>query len=208
MIWLEVLLEGVSDVPAVKEVLERKFALRDGEHFRIHPHKGKGKLPENFLSKPDPKHQGLLDQLPAKLRGFGKSLPDYAVVLVVIDVDKEPCRDVLKQLNSMLDALVCKPKVLFRLAIEETESWFLADAEALKKAYPGQVKTKVLKDIDPDAVIGAWETLARALGLDPKQTSPATKSEWAKKIAPHLDLENPRSPSFKKLIQGVGRLVE
>ena len=110
MIWLEVLLEGVSDVPAVKEVLERKFALRDGEHFRIHPHKGKGKLPKNFLSKPDPKHQGLLDQLPAKLRGFGKSLPDYAVVLVVIDVDKEPCRDVLKQLNSMLDALVCKPK--------------------------------------------------------------------------------------------------
>lgn len=68
--FLEILLEGASDVPTVKEILTRRFNLAEGEHFRIHPHKGKGKLPLNSLARPDVKHRGLLDQLPAKLRGY------------------------------------------------------------------------------------------------------------------------------------------
>ncbi|MBC7435574.1 MAG: DUF4276 family protein [Bdellovibrionales bacterium] len=208
MIWLEVLVEGASDEPAVREVLIRKFNLSEGEHFRIHPHRGKGRLPQNPLSLPNIKHQGLLDQLPAKLRGFGRSLPDHAVVLVVVDVDDTSCRDLLKELNSMLDALPNKPKVLFRLAIEETESWFLADIEALQKAYPTQLKRPILKGISPDAVVGAWETLARALGLEPKSVGPGVKTDWAKKISPHLNLDTPRSPSFKKLIDGIDKLVQ
>jgi Domain of unknown function (DUF4276) len=197
MIWIEVLVEGASDSPTVKEVLERKFQLIEGKHFRIHPHKGKGKLPANPLSKPDLKHQGLLDQLPAKLRGFGKSLSADSVVLVVVDVDKQPCKDLLP----------VKPNVLFRLAIEETESWFIADINAIQKAYPGRLKKNILKNIQPDQVIGAWEKLALALGLDPKMVAGATKFEWAKKIAPHLDLDNPNSPSFRKLIEGISNLV-
>lgn len=207
MIWLEVLVEGASDSPTVKEVLERKFQLVEGEHFRIHPHKGKGKLPANPLGRPELKHQGLLDQLPAKLRGFGRSLPVYAVVLVVVDVDTQPCQELLAELNSMLGVLPCKPKVLFRLAIEETESWFIADVEALQKAYPGQVKKSVLKNIQLDSVIGASEKLAEALGLNVKAVAGPTKFQWAEKIAPHLDLDNPRSPSFKKLIEGIAGIV-
>lgn len=207
MIWLEVLVEGVSDAPTVKEVLERKFLLIEGEHFRIHPHRGKGKLPGNPLSKPDPTHRGLLDQLPAKLTGYGKSLPTHGVVLVVVDVDKTPCVELLSELNVMLNTLPSRPKVLFRLAIEETESWFLADAAALEKAYPGKVKKKILRGLVPDAINGAAETLARALGLDLQSAGRGIKSDWARKIAPHLDLENPASPSFKKLIDGVHRLV-
>lgn len=208
MIWLEVLVEGASDSPTVKEVLERKFQLVEGEHFRIHPHRGKGKLPANPLGRPELKHQGLLDQLPAKLRGFGRSLPVYAVVLVVIDSDTQPCQELLAELNGMLAVLPCKPNVLFRLAIEETESWFIADVEALQKAYPGQVKKNVLKNIQLDSVIGASEKLAEALGLNVKTVAGPTKFHWAKKIAPHLDLDNPRSPSFKKLIEGIARIVE
>ena len=37
MIFLEVLTEGSSDVPAVKEILTRRFNLKENEHFRIHP---------------------------------------------------------------------------------------------------------------------------------------------------------------------------
>jgi len=208
MIWLEVLVEGASDAPTVREVLQRKFQLSEGQHFRIHPHKGKGKLPDNPLSIPDLKHQGLLDQLPAKLRGFSKSLPEYAVVLVVVDVDDKPCKEFLNELNSMLNALPSKPKVLFRLAIEETESWFIADIDALRKAFPGRLKTNLLRGIEPDAVIGAWEMLARALNLDPKMVGPTSKFEWARKISPHLDLENPSSPSLRKLIEGLSKILE
>jgi hypothetical protein len=207
MIWLEVLVEGVSDAPTVKEVLERKFLLIEGEHFRIHPHRGKGKLPGNPLRRPDPTHQGLLDQLPAKLTGYGKSLPTHGAVLVVVDVDKTPCVDLLNDLKVMLNTLPSRPKTLFRLAIEETESWFLADTAALQKAYPGKVKKKILRGLVPDTINGASETLARALGFDLKLAGRGVKSDWARKIAPHLDLDNPPSPSFKKFIDGVSRLV-
>ena len=53
MIRLEVLVEGASDVPAIKEVLQRKLGLVENAQFRIHPHRGKGKLPANPLKKPD-----------------------------------------------------------------------------------------------------------------------------------------------------------
>ena len=208
MIWLEVLVEGASDSPTVKEVLERKFQLVEGEHFRIHAHKGKGKLPANPLSRPDLKHQGLLDRLPATLRGFGRSLPKNAVVLVVVDADDQPYEVLLSQLNEMLSALPLKPKVMFRLAIEETESWFIADVDAVQKAFPGKVNKKILKHIPPDAVIGAWEKLAAVLGFNPKMVAGPTKFEWAKRIAPHLNLDNPNSPSFRKLIEGIAFLVE
>lgn len=208
MIWLEVLVEGASDVPVIREVLQRKFALVEGKHFRIHPHRGKGRLPANPLTRPAIEHRGLLDQLPSKLRGFAASLPTYAAVLVVVDVDDQPCHEMLAQLNRMLDVLPNKPNVVFRLAIEETESWFIADLKALRAAYPSNLKTRVLSRIPPDAIVGAWEMLARSLGLDPKLVGPGAKSEWAHAIAPHLNLDNPPSPSLKKLIDGVSRMVK
>lgn len=208
MIWIEVLVEGASDLPTVKEVLERKFKLVEGEHFRMHAHRGKGQLPDNPVKKPDPKHQGLLDQLPAKLRGYGRSLEPHSIVLVVIDTDTQDCKQLLAQLNAMLLAVPIKPRVMFRLAIEETESWFIADIDALQRAYPRGVKTSVLKNIQPDAVVGAWEKLAESLGVDRKMVAGPTKFQWAQKIAPCLDLEQPKSPSLKKLIDGVAGLIQ
>ncbi len=202
------LVEGESDVPTVKEVLKRRFQLQDGQDFRIHAHQGKGKLPVNTFNKPDPKHRGLLDQLPAKLTGYGKSLTPQSWVLVVLDADDTPCAQLLNDLNVMLASLPVKPQVMFRLAIEETESWFITDIAALEKAYPGQSKKTVLKNIKPDAIVGAWERLAESLKVNPKEVSGTMKVEWAKKIAPHLDFNTPCSPSLSKLIQGLEKLMK
>lgn len=207
MIWIEVLVEGASDVPAVREVLQRKFGLREGEHFRMHPHRGKGTLPLNPLARPEPRRQGLLDQLPAKLQGFGKSLLPGSLVLVVLDVDDQPCAELLRSLNEMLETLPVKPDVLFRLAIEETESWFIADFNALQYAFPGQVKRAALRGIQADQIVGAWEKLATALGIEPNQVSPATKFAWSTRISPYLNLDDPPSPSLKRLISGLIRVL-
>jgi len=207
MSWLEVLVEGVSDTPTVKEVLERKFQLQEGQDFRIHAHQGKGKLPADSLKKPHLKHRGLLDQLPAKLIGYGKSLGPQSWVLVILDVDDTPYKQVLAELNAMVNILPFKPQVMFRLAIEETESWFIADTAALEKAYPGKIKNTVLRNIKPDAIVGAWERLAEALKINPKEVSGTMKVEWAKQIAPHLDFNTPCSPSLAKLIQGLEKLI-
>lgn len=207
MTWFEVLVEGVSDVPAINEVLTRRFGLVEGEHFRIHPHQGRGRLPTNPLARPDPNQRQLLHQLPAKLRGYAKSMPGDAVVLVVVDVDDTPCIQMLDDLRDMLAKLPVRPKrVLFRLAIEETESWFIADLAAVQAAFP-KANIATLRKIQPDAVVGAWEALAEAIGAL-SESSGTDKLRWARLICPHLDLSSPASPSLRKLIAGIARELE
>ena len=204
MTWFEVLVEGVSDVPAIHEVLTRRFGLVEGEHFRIHPHQGRGQLPINPLARPDPKQRQLLHQLPAKLRGYAKSMPSNAVVLVVVDVDDTPCKKMLDDLRDMLSKLPVRPnRVLFRLAIEETESWFIADTAAVQAAFP-RANVAPLRRIEPDAIVGAWEALAAAIGAS-SDSSGTEKLRWARLICPHLDLTAPASPSLRKLIAGIAR---
>lgn len=84
--FIEVLTEGASDVPVVREVLVRQFGLSEHVDFRIHPHRGRGNMPTNPLAQSNPKHRGLFDQLPAKLRGFGKYMDEQCLVLVLVDV--------------------------------------------------------------------------------------------------------------------------
>jgi hypothetical protein len=204
MTWFEVLVEGASDMPAVREVLTRRFGLVETEHFRMHPHRGRGRLPVDLISPPPLDRRGLLDQLPAKLRGFSYLTTD-ACVLVVLDVDDDPCEELLSQLQAMLARLPRRPpRVLFRLAIEETESWFIADRGALQRAYP-RAKLQRLGRRDPDAIIGAWERLAHALDVDTTKVTGATKFAWAERIAPHLELTAPPSPSLQKLVEGIER---
>ena len=204
---IQVLVEGYSDVASVREVLTRRFGLKESDDFTIYPHQGKGAIPANLLGQPAFNQRGLLDQLPAKLRAFGKSWQGNpcAWVLVVVDADRTPYREVLIELKNMLAGLPePKPRVLFRIAIEETESWFIADFRALRKAYP-RINLKNLKKIQPDAVVGAAERLAEALGISARSLPGATKIEWSEAISPHLELLSPFSPSLKKLIDGVER---
>ncbi len=207
MTYFEVLVEGGADVPTMREILVRRFGLEEQTHFRIHPHKGRGKLPANPLARPDPRHQALLDQLLAKLRGFGSYFGDNDCVLVVVDADDTPPAELLGELNAMLNQLPQRPRrVLLRLAIEETESWFLADSAALLQAYP-HAKVQKLRAIPPDAVVGAWEILADAVGIPRKAVTGADKAQWAIDIAPHLNLERPGSPSLQVLIEGIEQEV-
>lgn len=205
MTWFEILVEGASDVPAVRDVLARRFGLVENVNFRIHKHKGRGNLPNDLLGQPDPKQQTLLHLLPAKLRGWSY-FGDDACVVVLIDADDDPCHDLLAQLNAMLARLPKRPpRVLFRLAIEETESWFIADVDAVLAAYP-KARTQKLRRIAPDDVVGAWEELAAALGIN-SVVAGTDKYAWAERISPHLNLEDPRSPSLRKFIEGIEREV-
>ncbi len=206
--FIEVLTEGLADVPVIREVLTRRFDLTEDIDFRIHPHRGRGKLPGNPLANPDPKHRGLLDQLPAKLRGFGHYLDEHSLVLVLVDTDDDTCADLLTKLQAMLKRLPSKPpRVLFRLAIEETESWFIADTAAVRKAFKG-ADLQVIRAIQPDAIVGAWEKLAECIGEIPSASAPPQKVRWAETIVPYLNLQTPDSPSFAKLISGLSRELQ
>lgn len=131
-------------------------------------------------------------------------MPSDAVVLVVVDVDDTPCKQMLDDLTAMLSKLPARPnRVLFRLAIEETESWFIADPAAVKAAFP-RANIAPLRKIQPDAIVGASEALAAAIGA-PIDSSGTEKLRWARLICPHLDLSAPASPSLRQLIAGITR---
>lgn len=211
MRFIEVLCEGSSDVPAIKEVLTRRFKLTEGEHFRIHPHRGKGKLPapDDRLKAPAPGNDALLAQLPIKLKNMGRQTQGgfEVAVVVVVDADDDDCRQLKLALVDLYNALPTKPRtILFRIAVEETESWFIADARAVRRAY-NSASVSELAGHDPDAVCGAWERLAECLGYEPADCRGGEKVEWATAISPHLDLAAPKSPSLRSLIVGLERVL-
>jgi hypothetical protein len=199
--FIHALLEGAADVPVMREILTRRFGLTETLHFDLHPHNGKGKLPENLHQRPSERDRTLLHQLPAKLRAYA-DLGQEVLILVVVDADDTPEAVLLNELDAMLSALQRRPpRVLFRLAIEETESWFLADPDAIAAAYPA-AKIQRIQKIDPDAVVGAWERLAECLGRK-GQSAPKDKFAWAERIAPHMNFTHPRSPSLRKLLDSL-----
>lgn len=206
MIFLEVLVEGSSDVPTVAEILQRKFGLVVNEGFRVHAHRGKGSIPNHPNMQPDRNRQGLLDQLPAKLRGYS-GLPAGYCVVVLVDADNDDCRELKRRLVGLYRHLQRKPRcVLFRIAVEETESWFLADPDAIRAAYP-RARLNRLPGGAPDSVIGAWEKLAEVLNLRPQDCDGSDKKEWASKISPFIDLDVPKSPSLRVFVDGVAAVV-
>lgn len=198
-----VLVEGTSDDPTVTAILTRRFGLSRGGQFQVHPHGGKGKLPQNPNAKPDPKDRTLFGQLPAKLRAFAVKGADVCVV-VLVDQDDDDCVQLLADLQKMLAKLKAKPvNVLFRIAMEEIEAWFLADRQAVTAAY-ANASFQHVPGGDPDLIDDPSDILAGCLGV-PLPCTGQMKAEWADKIAPHLDLDDPKSPSLAKLIEGVNR---
>lgn len=205
--FFEILVEGRSDVPTIREILTRQFNLREGLDFEIHPHRGKGKLPDSVYSRVDPKNRTLLHQLPAKLRGYSHLTHGYCII-VLVDADSDDCIELKTKLVDLHQQLLNRPPcVLFRIAVEEIESWFIADVNAVRIAYP-RARLQKIEALPPDAIVGAWEHLAEAVGRKPEDCDGSDKTEWAKKISPHLDLNNPKSTSLYFFIQGVHRLIQ
>ena len=211
----EVLVEDRSGQIALESILEKVLGANYTEHsWRTHPYKGKGQLPNNLYQTPDRKNQQLLPNLPSTLRGLGKSLDSSCCVVVVVDLDNDDCLKFKQELLNVLNTCNPQPKTLFRIAIEECEAWFLGDRPALTAAYPS-AKTSVLDNYGQDSICGTWEILADAIhpgGATPlKQAGypPAgmAKCEWAKNIAPHMDVNRNLSKSFQIFRDGVRNLA-
>lgn len=184
----------------------RRF-LPPGHSFVVIRHRGKGKLSRDPLKVPDVRREGLLDQLPAKLRAYGKELnPATDRLLVLVDADDDPCLDLKRRLAELLESCDPRPVVLFRIAIEETEAFYLGDPAAIRKAFP-QARLQRMRHYIQDSICGTWELFQRVIG-DPIED----KVDWAERMAPHLGTDwqgksANHSPSFRQLCRGLLRLA-
>lgn len=119
-----------------------------------------------------------------------------------------------RELLDVLNTCDPRPNALFRIAIEESEAWLLGDRAAVKSAYP-RAKDGVLEDYVQDGICGTWEVLADAVhpggakGLKKADWPwPGTaKCDWARNIAPHMNVDANRSRSFQAFRDGVRRLA-
>jgi hypothetical protein len=198
---VHVLVEGPSERALLDAWLPRFLP---NHRAQVHPHQGKGRLSTDPGKPLDPRRRGLLDQLPAKLRAYGKSLdPRTDGVVVLVDADDDDCVDLKRRLVALLGQIDPRPNVLFRIAVEETEAFYLGDMAAVHRAFPG-TRASRLKDYKPDACVGTWEVFRDAIGETGED-----KVDWAERIGPHLttDPEKSTSPSFRQLCYGLRWLV-
>jgi len=213
---LEILVEDSSGKALLDSIVPRIVGA-DQHSFRIHPYRGVGHLPKNLQNTRHVRSQMLLNHLPRILRGYGRAFQDMSGdsgVVVVLDVDGRNCRDFKADLVSVADAVAPHLRTLFRIAIEEMEAWLLGDRHAVRQAYP-QARDSVLDRYAQDDICDTWEVLAdavypggaRALKKLGYPVIGTQKHEWARSIAPYLDIEKNASPSFQMFRDGLRRMV-
>ena len=211
----EVLVEDRSGKEALEIIMEKILGANSPEHsWRIISYKGSGRIPKDLRGVTEPRKRILLDQLPSRLRGYGKSLDSSSSVLVVVDLDARDCMAFKRELLDVLDACYPRPCTLFRIAIEEGEAWLLGDLDAVRAAYPN-AKDSVLNGYEQDSICGTWEVLADAVHPGGAARLKATgypelgrvKCEWAREIALHMDMDKNRSKSFQVFRDGVRNLA-
>lgn len=176
--------------------------------YEIHSYKGIGHIPKNLKSGVDVNKRKLLYQLPRLLSGYGNTYANYpsnfqAVLIVICDLDNECLKSFRQELFSVLNACKPKPETRFCIAIEEGEAWLLGDIAAIKKAYHNAID-RILNSYQNDSICGTWEFLADAIyvgGAKKLKSQPwnvigKIKSEWAQNIAPYINVDKNKSPSF------------
>ena len=211
---IEILVEDRSGKLLLESLVPRIIGEQGQPHtWRLIPYRGIGSIPPGLKDVPDPSRRVLLNRLPALLHGYGRT-PGIDAVVVVVDNDERDCREFLGELREVHARCHPAPRTVFRLALEEIESWYLGDLAAVRSAYPN-VKPRVLEGYAQDSCVGTWELLADALiaegstELDiPGFIQIGTmKCEWAQRIGPLMNIEENLSPSFQKFRDGLKRLV-
>lgn len=214
----EILVEDASGKIALDVLMGKILGPNGKTHsWRIFPYRGIGRIPDDLRkNRADPSKRMLLNNLPRLVKGYGntyKENPNIAII-VIVDLDDRDCMAFKRELLNIHNQCDPAPNVLFRIAIEELESWFLGDPQAIQFAYP-RADSRQISGYKQDSICGTWEKLADA--VHPGGSSalnrlgwPAIgqiKCEWAKKITPHMDVQKNKSRSFQVFREGIERIV-
>ena len=209
----EILVEDQSGKRMLDTLIPK--IIGDQHTFRVIDYQGIGHIPRNLTSSTDARNRLLLNQFPRLLRGYGNTFANYpAAVVLVCDLDDKCLKIFREELFTVLNACNPKPETQFCIAIEEGEVWLLGDISAIKLVYPN-AKEDVLNRYENDSICGTWELLADAvfqgganrLRNEGWRSVGREKSAWAERIAPHMNVEINKSPSFRYFRQKIRELT-
>lgn len=214
----EILVEGQVELTALSILMKDIVGEYGNPHtWKIHKHRGIGRIPDDPSVDPNKHDQTLLHNLPARLRAYGREDRSDFVVVVLVDLDdRSDCITFKNDLASLLSYCDAEPRTLFRIAIEELEAWFLGDQAAIRSAYP-RAKQAVLESYEQDSQCGTWEKLAdvvhpggsSALRKHGKRSVRILEQKWvwAKEICPAMNVDDNQSPSFQQFRDGLRRMT-
>lgn len=214
---LDILVEDRSGKEMLDLILIK--IITEPHTYCIHSYKGLGRVPKGMKAPPKAESRILLTALPNLLRGYGKTYAGYkgykAVVLLICDLDNKCLKEFRQDLLKILDQCQPKPATHFCIAVEESEAWFLGDILAITEAYP-KCKQSNLNRYENDSICGTWEYLADVVYKGGSQALRekgwiavgAEKSNWAKRITPHMNVDQNSSPSFNYFLGKIRGLLQ
>lgn len=178
---LVILTEERSMEPVVKAILTKLGV--DPSMVTVIHHEGKSDLEKS---------------IPRKLRGWRDPAAKF---LILRDNDRGDCIDRKRHLISLVTGSGREEKTVVRIVCQELEAWFLADPEALERAgYLKSGNRPAFARIDPDSIphpARMMEQLRRGYG----------KATGASEIAPHMNINNTRSASFRNTVQAIREMA-
>jgi hypothetical protein len=189
---LELLVEEASMEAFLRELLPR--VLPDACSFEVHPFQGK---------------QDLLRELPRRLRGYGRWLPEDWRIVVLVDRDDQECAVLKGELEAAAAGAGLRTpcgaasgawQVVNRIAVEELEAWYFGDWKSVRAEYPRLPKSVSARRglRDPDGIAGGtWEAFERILKQSGYFTSGLRKVEAARAIGARFDAGQCSSKSFR-----------
>lgn len=155
----------------------------------------------------------LLAKLPNRLKGYRGWLPADWRLLVVVDRDDEDCM----MLKQRLEDICCNGGFATRasatnwnyvtcIAIEELESWYFGEWNAVRAAFPraSQNVPRQARYRDPDAINGGtWEAFERVLQSRNYFLGGLQKVAAAREIGAHFVADRCSSPSFQHFVRAM-----
>jgi hypothetical protein len=199
---LVLLVEELSMEAFLRALLPR--LLPDGHTFDVHPFQGKNDL---------------IGKLEARLHSYSTWLPNDWRIIVVVDRDDDDCIELKERLEIIASTagLVSRSRasgrswqLVNRIAIEELESWYFGDWEAVCSAYP-KVSTTVPKRArfrESDAISGGtWEAFERVLKQYGYFKTGLRKVEAARTIGALVDPLRNQSRSFASFREAIVEMV-
>lgn len=213
---IEVLSEDKSGSVVLDHIMSKYLQRHTLRHScSIRPHRGKGHYPADFMRQPAKFASGLMDLLPAKVRAYADVYkPDELVLVIVMDSDDEPFEKLYVDLERIIRKFGNGLPYVIGISVEEMESWLLGDRQAVIQAYPN-AHLSAIEEYRQDSICGTWEVLATAIYGNSadriiKIGYPAIgqyKYEWAARISPFIEIERNQSPSFKRFIRQLERIM-
>ena len=202
MIQLEVLVEEASAEEALRHLLPRVLGCR-----------ARAKV-INLGSK-----YKLLKALDHRLRAYRIRIDkgEDLRVMVLVDRDDDDCCRLKAKLERAAThaGLPTKSRpgnhrvrVVNRIVVEELESWFVGDPAALRKAFTKLPAIDAARGMfrNPDHG-GSWEALHRFLKKHGIYKNSYPKIEAARRIAPHMRIDQNRSASFRQFVAGIEAIL-